>query len=292
MAMREPIGRQYGYSVMPNDLVPMENLDHEIAEGQPDPRGYELWSRDNERIGTVRGLFGSPSNEKAYFALVEVGGGMGKKQHLVPLESLSMDARERRAYAPFTRAEFAKGPEYQANSRDFSRHYSYWSQFAPHRMASGQAATAAAGRPTGATEEVRVPIVEEQAQIRKEQREIGHVVLRKRVEMETQHISEPVTRTRVEVERHAVPADQQREYRADATTLKEGETIRVPKTEEALIVEKVPRVTEEVVLRKETQTRQEEQDVQLRKEHVEIEEDDEMDLETPIPPGQARRPNR
>jgi uncharacterized protein (TIGR02271 family) len=277
MAAREPIGRQYGYGALPNDLVGMEHLEHDIAEGHPDPRGYELWSRDNQKIGTVQSLFGSPSTEAAYFALVEVGGPTNRRRYLIPLETLSIDARARRAYGPFTQAEFGSAPEYQENSRDFSRYYSYWNQF-------GSTAQ------RGTSEEVRVPVSEEQAQVRKEVREVGHVALRKRVEVETRHIQEPVTRTRVEVERHAVPADQQRGYRADAKTLQEGEEIRVPVMEEELIVEKVPRVTEEVVLRKETETRQAEQDVQLRREHVEVEEEGEVEVDAPT--TSTRRHNR
>jgi len=281
MATRKPIGRQYGYSPLPDDVDVMENHPYEIAEGQPDPRGYELWSRDDEQVGIIRDLLGSPSTSRGYFALIDLGGMAGTRQYVIPLESLSFDTQERRAYGPFTKAEFMEGPVYQANSRDFSRHYDYWSRFGSRDMHAG----AASG-------EIRVPITEEQAQVRKEQREIGHVVLRKRVEMETQHIREPVTRTRVDVERHAVPADQQSQYAANATPLEEGEVIRVPLTEERLIVDKVPRVTEEVVLRKETQTRQAEQDVQLRREHVEVDEDGDVDVDAPAPAGTSRQPRR
>jgi len=290
MATRMPLGRQYGYSALPNDLVTMESLDHEIAEGQPDPRGYELWSQDNEKLGTIRGLFGSPSTEKAYFVLVD-GSILGGKHYIIPLESLNLDAANHRAYGMFTKADFAQGPAYQANSRDFGQHYRYWSRFGGDRMtaAEGQSATTATTRARDMDAEVRVPITEEEAQVRKEQHVIGHVALRKRVEMETRHISEPVTRTHVEVERHAVPAGQQRDYAADTTTLREGETLRVPVIEEQLIVEKVPRVTEEVILRKETETRQAEQDVQLRRERVEVDEDDEVDLDTPARAGQPGR---
>jgi uncharacterized protein (TIGR02271 family) len=265
----------------------MENLNRDIAEGQPDPRGYELWSQDNHKLGTIRSLFGSPSTERAYFALVDAGGMMSRKQFLIPLESLSLDAGQQRAYGPFTQAEFNQAPEYQANSRDYRRYYGYWNRFGSKPGMAPAADTTA----RGTTREVRVPVTEEEAQIRKEQHEVGHVTLRKRVEVETKHINEPVTRTHVEVERHAVPADQQRAYRADAATLKDGETIRVPVTQEELIVEKVPRVTEEVVLRQETQTRQAEQDVQLRREHVEIDEEGDVDVESPAGTG-TTHPNR
>jgi uncharacterized protein (TIGR02271 family) len=283
MATRSAIGRQYGTSALPEDLVPLESLNHEISEGQPDPRGYELWSGENEKLGTIRTLLGSPSTEKAYFALVATGG----KEYLVPLESLSIDARERRVYSPYSRAQFTQAPTYQTSSRDFHGYWNYWhgADAAPARAVTGTERTAQA-----TTEEMRVPITEEQAQVRKVQREVGHVGLRKRVEVETRHISEPVSRTRVEVERHAVPADQQQAAVANATPLNTGETIRVPVTKEELVVEKVPRVTEEVVLRKETETRQAEQDVQLRREHVEVEEEGDVEVDAAGTANRRRSP--
>jgi len=76
--------------------------------------------------------------------------------------------------------------------------------------------------------EVRVPVTEETAQVRKEEREVGQVGLRKEVEVETQRISEPVTQTRVVAERRAVPAGEQYVADPNATTLREGETLKVP----------------------------------------------------------------
>lgn len=125
-------------------------------------------------------------------------------------------------------------------------------------------------RDVTAADEIRVPVTEETAQVRKEQRQVGEVTVSKSVEVETEHISEPVTRTRVDVERRAVPVGQQAAYDTQATPLVEGDTIRVPIIEEELVVEKVARVTGEVVIRKETETRQVEQDVELRRERVDV----------------------
>jgi uncharacterized protein (TIGR02271 family) len=129
------------------------------------------------------------------------------------------------------------------------------------------------------TDEVRVPISEEVAQVRKEQRQTGEVALRKETEVETQHISTPVTETRVVAERRPVPPGQQYNVDPDATTLREGETMRVPVVEEQVRVEKVPRVTEEVVLHKQQQTRQVEQDIPVRRERVRVEEEGDVDVE-------------
>ena len=83
-----------------------------------------------------------------------------------------------------------------------------------------------AGRAT--TDEVRIPVREETAQVRKEQRQVGEVGIRKEVDVETKRISEPVTQTRVVAERRAVPPGEQYQVDPNATTLHEGETVRVP----------------------------------------------------------------
>jgi len=290
MALPKPIGRQYGSSSLPDDLILMESGDQEIAAGQPDPRGYELWGQDNQKIGTIHSLLGSPATGRAYFALVDAGGMFHKRRYLIPIEMLSIDPNDERAFVPFTTAEFSGAPEYQEGSRGYQRYYDYWSGYAPAASTAAASTTAATTQvDQGVTREMRVPVTEEEAQIRKEQREVGHITLRKRVDVETQHISEPVSRTHVEVERHAVPADQQRAYATgDATVLKEGETIRVPVMAEELVVEKVPRVTEEVVIRRDTDTRQVEQDVQLRRERVEVDEEGDVDLDTDTPAAPRR----
>jgi len=136
--------------------------------------------------------------------------------------------------------------------------------------------------------EIRVPVTQETAQVRKEEREVGQVGLRKEVDVETQRISEPVTQTRVVAERHAVPAGEQYVADPNAATLREGETLRVPVVKEELKVEKVPRVVEEVVLRTEQQTQQVERDVQLRHERVEVDEEGEAEVEN-VPADTTRR---
>jgi uncharacterized protein (TIGR02271 family) len=141
------------------------------------------------------------------------------------------------------------------------------------------AAPAAAMRDT-ASEEIRVPVTEETVEVRKQQREVGEVAVRKDVEVETQRISEPVTQTRVVAERRPVSASDQYQVDPNATVLREGEEIRVPVVKEEIKVEKVPRVTEEVVIRTQPETEVIERDVQVRHERVEVEEEGEVDETT------------
>jgi uncharacterized protein (TIGR02271 family) len=270
----------YGHERIPDDLTRLENLDDwEIAEGEPDPRGYDLIDRDGEKIGTIENLLASPTTQKAHFAIVDTGGWFQNKRFTVPLEELDFDADASRAYFAHTRAEFKEAPEYYEGFRDYDRCTAYWGSLRTGERRERAGATT--GRTKTRTEEVRVPVTEETAQVRKEQRQAGAVSITKRTDVETKHISEPVTRTRVVAETREVPAGEQYAANANAATLREGETLRVPIVEEEVVVEKVPRVTKEVVLRKEAETEQVEKDVQLRHERVEVEEEGDIEVEQP-----------
>jgi uncharacterized protein (TIGR02271 family) len=261
---------------LPNDLERIENQGEiQLSRDQADPRGYDLYGRDDQKIGTVKGLLASRSTKQPYFAIVDTGNGSGHKQFAIPLECLGVNELEHKAYGPFTREQFQAAPEYRVGGGDYHTAWAYWSGL--------RASDAAWQSASAATGEVRVPVREETAQVRKEQRQVGEVGIRKEVEVETQHISEPVTHTRVVAERRAVPPGEQYQVDPNAATLREGETVRVPVVKEELKVEKVPRVTEEVVIRQETETEQVERDVQLRRERVEIEEEGEAEVETTRP---------
>jgi len=189
--------------------------------------------------------------------------------------------------------------EYDAEDISFSEDRSVAPMDAPTAATAATPSAAAEWAATGPVTmdtraintpgEIRVPVTEETAQVRKEEREVGQVGLRKEVNVETQHISEPVIQTRVVAERRAVPVGEQYVADPNATTLREGETLRVPVVKEELKVEKVPRVVEEVVLRTEQETQQVERDVELRHERVEVDEEGEAEVEnvTSAPPGRS-----
>jgi uncharacterized protein (TIGR02271 family) len=261
----------------PDDLATLENLDDwQIVEGEPDPRGYDLLGRNGEKIGSIKNLLASPSTRKIYFAIVETGSDLQHRRYAIPLEQLQFDSSGHKARGAFTGDQFARAPEYRDGGRDFTAYGNYWLAGAAPAGVTGMAA---AETPMGAGKrEVRVPVTEETAAVRKEQREAGAVVIHKEVETETQHIAEPVTRTRVEVETRAVPAGETYPAGADGTALRDGEVLRIPVVEEELVVEKRPRVTEEVIIRTKPETETVERDVQLRHEHVEVEEEGDVDL--------------
>jgi uncharacterized protein (TIGR02271 family) len=125
-----------------------------------------------------------------------------------------------------------------------------------------------ASRATADTrQEMRVPLREERPELHREMRQTGEVNVTKRVETETQHISEPVTREHVSVD--VRPVAQGTPVDPD-TTLRPGQTVRVPVHEEELVVGKQAQVTGEAVISKHAQTRQVEKDIPLRKERVAV----------------------
>ncbi len=297
MAYPETVGRtdrtDYGYQQMPSDLALLKDLDdYDVADYDVDPRGWKVVGRDGDEIGKIDDLIVSTASEKAYFAVVDTGGWFQNKRFAIPLERVRFDRNDNKAYAPYVKDQFREAPEYNMARPDYTGYYGYWSGLRTEAVAP-ERETAFAGehreREVGLREgEVRVPVTEETAEVRKEAHEAGFVNIRKRVDYETKHISEPVTRTRVVAETREVPAGGA--YATEgATTLREGETLRVPIVEEDVTVTKTPRVTREVVLHTEQDTEMVERDVQLRHEEVEVDTEGDVDIEQPTGTGRMRR---
>ncbi|MQA91736.1 MAG: DUF2382 domain-containing protein [Gemmatimonas sp.] len=114
--------------------------------------------------------------------------------------------------------------------------------------------------------DARLTRSEEELIIGKESVEAGEVDIGKRVE--TEHVKRPVKRMHeeVEVERHPVTGVQGSDARIGE------EEISIPLKEEKLVVEKRPRVKEEIVARKRLVEEQEEVEADIRKERFYVEE--------------------
>ncbi len=121
------------------------------------------------------------------------------------------------------------------------------------------------------TEDVRVPVMEEELVVGKQEQEIGRVHLHKDVVAEQETITEPVTREQVYVERVPVQGNAT-DVGADAFTEKD---IDVPVMGEELVAGKRAVVTEEVRLHKQDITEQEQVSDTVRKERVVVEGADE-----------------
>src|SRR5689334_6451250 len=131
---------------------------------------------------------------------------------------------------------------------------------AGQREGSGVAKTAANGR-------VRVPVVEEQAVVRKRKKVTGAVRVRTEVREAVEVVDAPLAGERVEVER--VPLD--RWVEAPVPVRREGDTTVVTLHEEVFAVVKQLRATEEVRIARRTATRHAEERVTLRREEAVVE---------------------
>jgi uncharacterized protein (TIGR02271 family) len=112
-----------------------------------------------------------------------------------------------------------------------------------------------------------IPVIAEEARIRKERRVKGKVRLRKIVHHEEQTIDEPLLKERVSMERVAIDR-----WVDEAPPIRnEGETLIVPVVEEVLVVEKRLRLREEVRLTWHREEEHEPQHLVVRREEVSVE---------------------
>ena len=120
-----------------------------------------------------------------------------------------------------------------------------------------------------ATERDRATLTRSEEELNIGKREVSRGEARVSKHVETEHVSEPVTRRREEVviERRPVEAD----ARADATIGESGE-IRVPLTEEEVVVEKRPVVKEELVIGKRVVEERDVVETDVRRERFDIDD--------------------
>ncbi|MGH9755158.1 MAG: DUF2382 domain-containing protein [Blastocatellia bacterium] len=118
---------QAAQSAIPNDLRQLKDLKgFEIAGAKADPRGWDLMGGDGEKSGKIDSLLASPSARKAYFAVVDTGGGSQRKLLLVPLAAIRFDSSKKKASVPYLKTQFQGAPEYSESDRDYQRHHDYW----------------------------------------------------------------------------------------------------------------------------------------------------------------------
>ncbi len=253
---------------IPGDLAFLEEMDDwQIAEGENDPRGYNLIGLGQESIGSIENLLASPTTQRAHFAVVNTGGWFSNRRFLVPMQSISI--RDGEAYCAFTKAHFESGPEWHEDDADYDRHFIYWSGLGSSQPSAGAA--------TASGEEAVIPVIEEELHVGKRQIEHGvritSRVMEKPVEESVQLREERVTVDRQAVDRALTEADR------DA--LVEG-VIEVTAREEVPVVSKEARVVEEVRVGKEVRERTETVRDTVR--HTDVEIDEEADSDIPDVP--------
>ncbi len=125
----------------------------------------------------------------------------------------------------------------------------------------------------GTSEEVRVPVAEEELVAEKRQREAGEVKVHKDVTTEHRQIDVPVTREEVHVERVPVEGG---EARGGEARFEKGD-VRVPVREEEVEIRKRPVVKEEVRISKTARQQERRVEGDVRREDVRVEKEGDVE---------------
>src|ERR671913_2526813 len=116
-----------------------------------------------------------------------------------------------------------------------------------------------------------IPVMEEQLRVEKKVVETGKVQVSKRVTEQESTVTLPVMEETYDIER--VPINQVVE-KAPAPVRYEGDTMIIPVLREVLVVQKHYEIVEEIRLTKQTQQRQQTEQVTLLKEEVTVNRSD------------------
>ncbi|HEX9051589.1 MAG TPA: YsnF/AvaK domain-containing protein [Anaeromyxobacter sp.] len=125
----------------------------------------------------------------------------------------------------------------------------------------------------GTSEEVRVPVAEEELVAEKRERQAGEVRVHKEVTTEHRQIDVPVTREEVHVERVPVQGG---EARGGEARFEKGD-VRVPVREEEVEIRKRPVVKEEVRISKTARQEERRAEGDVRREDVRVDREEDVE---------------
>jgi uncharacterized protein (TIGR02271 family) len=221
-------------------LVSLDDGGWQVAEGEPDVRGWRVVTTDQREIGKVDDLLADPAAMKVLYLTIDldadtVGGSASERTVRVPISRARLNEDDREVVLDVGVANlqsmetFAKSPSQP------------WQD-----------------------DQMRLTRAAEELRIGKRTVEAGQVDVRKRVE--TERVRQPVTlrHEEVEIERRPVTGDASRDVQISA------QEIRVPLTGEEAVVEKRPVVKEEVVISKRQVEEQQTVEADVREERIDV----------------------
>jgi uncharacterized protein (TIGR02271 family) len=231
------------------NLIPLSQSDFDVAEGDVDPRGWDVYSSDGRKVGEVEELIGDTSSRKVRFLdcdLDEKELGLKDDRHaLIPVTSVRLDQGKKQVFLQ------------NLSSTEVLALPATVSDITPEHGQRFETAWA--------EREARLTRSEEELEVTKREIETGDVELTKRVE--TEHVTRPVTRTHEEVEVERRPAHGMQAGEAEFRE----EKLRVPIHDEEIEVRKRPEVKEEVIVKTHPVTEEEDVEADLRKERIDVE---------------------
>jgi uncharacterized protein (TIGR02271 family) len=271
-------------------VVPLDELnDFKVADGDPDVRGWDVVSSDGRKVGEVDQLLVDRSAMKVRYLDVDLDDELaGDDRHvLVPIGYARLDRDDNRVMVDtVSSSDLVALPEYRRGSLDRDYENTVRDRFSGGSTATaGGAAGVAAGANAGRTDddfygnkaydenrfygrtgerEDRLTLSEEELAVGKRRMEGGAVEVEKHVETEHVRESVPVTREEATIERRPISDPMNAQARI------EDDEIRVPLSEEELVVEKRTVPKEELVVKKHQVTDEETVEADLRRERAEV----------------------
>ena len=246
--------------------------DFTVAEGDPDPRDWEVTASDGRTIGQVKDLVVDTSAMKVRYLDVDVdeealGATELRDRHvLIPIGYARLDDDEDMVMVDAISSEDVsrlpafEGPPLRRDAED--RIFGVFSGRMGEERLGQRGGFAGPRRERTERGEAHLTRSEEELAIGRREVEAGEVDITKRVR--TEHVQRPVSRRveEVEIERRTV-----RDGRGEIGE----EEVHIPLSEEELVVEKRPRVKEELVVRKRPVEETEQIEADLRREEIDIE---------------------
>lgn len=280
--------------------------DFQVADGYPDPRGWDVMDASGQKVGKVHDLIVDTGQMRTRYLDIKLDkdaiGAHDDHDVLIPVGAAQLDDNDDNVMlASMTEAQLAALPRFEHGEITRSYEDSVLSHMPGHGETAA-AATGAAGAGMGAdyyathhfddnrffgsrgqrdrtdlknennANEARLTRSEEELEVGKRQVQGGEVDVHKRVE--TKHVTEPVRlmREEVTIERRPVRADQAGDSSA---AIGRDDEIRIPITEEEAVVQKRAVVKEELVIKKHAVSEDKTVEADLRKEKIDVDRSNE-----------------
>jgi uncharacterized protein (TIGR02271 family) len=265
-------------------IVPLNELsDFKVASDDPDVRGWDVISADGKRVGEVENLLVDTGAMKVRYLDVDVDGDLLKTDRdrhvLVPIGYARLDRDDNRIVVDNLQSgDIAQLPAYGSEplTRDYENNVMRsWKRDSAASVGVNDDFYAndsfrddqfyGRSREAGAREDDRMTLSEEQLAVGKREHEAGSVNVGKRVE--TEHVREevPVRHEEVTVERRPIQDGDM----SAAPRIGEDE-VRIPVTEEEVVVDKRAVPKEEIVVRKREVEETETVEADLRRERADV----------------------
>src|SRR5918995_6147923 len=257
----------------------MENRSDRFTGIEDQYAGYEVYDRNDEKIGKVDDLFINESDQPEYIG-VKMGFLGLEGTSLIPWELIRVNEEGHRVEVSVDKAQVKESPSFN-DDRDITPDYEervyshYGLQRAQTSGAQGGYGAYYADEQRGHVEhdrdrrdddELRVQRIEEELRVGTREREAGALNVRKRVRTDREQIRVPTRHEEVSVER--VPVDGREASEAEIG----GDEVSMSVFEEEVVVEKRPVVKEELRIRKDVVEDEEVVEEDVRREEVDVED--------------------